>query len=177
MTLPLSRWMLKVLLVLYLLVFSCGSPLEQRNISKTPLCRDKPSVSQSCVGLGGAGVVGGLLFPCEMQPLFSSEEVPILKSELAYAAQAMSRGESRLEAPARRQRFTFWEGRRNYTRTRGPPRPGVFPGRGAMLVLARAGSGQGWAMPTTSSSSERTGLVRSWPGGLPPHLPMTKWRD
>lgn len=156
--------MLKALLFLYLLVFSCVSPFEQRNISKTRLCRDNPSVSQACVGLGGAGVVGGLLFPCETQPLFSSEEVPILKSELAYAAQAMSRGETRLEAPARRQRFKFWEGRRNYTSTHGPPRPGVFPGRGAMLGWHERAAGRGGqcpppAAPVSAQAWLEAGLV------------------
>lgn len=58
MTLPLSRWVLKALPFLYLRVFSCVSSFEQRNISNTQLCRDKPSVSQACVGLGGAGAAG-----------------------------------------------------------------------------------------------------------------------
>jgi len=100
MTLPLSHRVLKVLPFFFLLVFSCISSFEQRNISNAPLCRDKPSVSQACVGLGGAGVAGSTLFPCNTQSIFLSEGASILKSELTYAMQAMSRGENRLEAPA-----------------------------------------------------------------------------
>lgn len=77
MTLPLSCWVLKALPFLYLLVFSCISSFEQRNIANTELCRDKSSLSQARVGLGGAGVAGSLLFPCNMQSLFFSEEAPI----------------------------------------------------------------------------------------------------
>lgn len=68
----------------YLLVFSCISSLEQRNISNTQSCRDEPSGFQVCVGPGGAGVAGSLLFPCNRASQFFSEEVLFLRAEFIH---------------------------------------------------------------------------------------------